>query len=572
MIKILVIEDDPETRDVIATILRDENFECTEAWNGELGIEIAKKTIPDLIICDIQMPKMDGFEVLTRLASDPETDDIPFIFLTGNTSHDDIRKGMKIGADDYLVKPFKVEDLLDAVRTRIRKKETILKKYQMAIEETKKEFARAAHLDPITSLPNKLAFSEELHKSMNKNDSGLGMGVLLIGIDRMTNVNEAFGHFGGNFILQEVKVRILRCLTGDQLLFRGDYDFFIVLIPNLKQQTDAEDLIKKIRNELRSLFRYENQEIHITVSVGCGFYPSQCVDANVGIAQAEMAIHSVRYNGGNGFQFYDPDMKKFAYDQLTLESALARAAERKEFMVYFQAQLDMKTGAIKGMEALMRWKNPEFGMVSPNQFIPIAEANGMIIPMGEWILKAACAKAMEWHEMGHKKLKLAVNVSGRQLEPENLTLVVDKILKETGYPPYLLELEITESVLIKNPESTSRQIADLKRKGVMIAIDDFGSGYSSLSYLRQFAIDTLKLDHSFVKNLPVNPSDVEIASAVIRMAHSLKLGIVAEGIETKDQHECLKSLGCDEWQGFLHSPPVPAEEFLKQVEKNSKRV
>ncbi len=570
MIKILVIEDDPETRDVIATILRDENYECVEAWNGELGIELAKKNIPDLVICDIQMPKMDGFEVLSRLASDPETDDIPFIFLTGNTSHDDIRKGMKIGADDYLVKPFKVEDLLDAVRTRLRKKETILKKYQMAIEETKKEFARVAHVDPITSLPNKLAFNEEYQKVLRRNNPDKGIGVLLIGIDRMTNVNEAFGHFGGNFILQEVKTRIAKCLAPEHMLFRGDYDFFIVLIPDLEKQTDSEELIRKIRTELRSLFHYENQEIHITISIGGGFYPPQTSDANLGLAQAEMAIHSVRYNGGNGYQFYDPEMKKFAYDRLTLESALARAAERKEFMVYFQAQIDMKSGLIKGMEALMRWKNPEFGMVSPNQFIPIAEANGMIVQMGEWILKAACSKAIEWHSHGHKKLKLAVNVSGKQLEPENLTFIVDKVLKETGFPPYLLELEITESVLIKNPESTARQIADLKRKGVMIAIDDFGSGYSSLSYLRQFAIDTLKLDHSFVKNLPVNPSDVEIASAVIKMAHSLKLGIVAEGIETPEQHECLLNLGCDEWQGFLHSQPVPPDSFLKLLENQNK--
>ncbi len=561
MSKILIIEDEENTSSIIATFLSDEGHECIEAPDGLKGIELAEQVLPDLIICDVQMPGLNGLAVLEKLSSIPITADIPFIFLTGNTSPEDIRRGMTFGADDYLCKPFNGDDLVNAVNARLKKNQAQKEKRKEAVEQTRQEVTRVISHDTLTGLPNHLALPKAFTMIADSNTKNCGIGMLLIGIDRLRHVNETFGRAGGDHVVVGVTERIRGSMRHSDSLFRGESDTFIILIPNLKRQDDLQELVRRIFRGMSSHFEFDKKELHITVSMGGSFCPPGSLNWRMVLDQAQLAQRYARDSGGNGFQCYNPDMKKLALDRLTLEGYLAKAKDRNEFYVVYQAKADAVTNRIEGMEALLRWKHSELGNVPPGQFVPIAEDNGLILQIGEWILETACRRTKKWKDDGFGALKVAINVSGRQLEPQNLPAVVEKVLHETKLPPECLELEVTESVLVKNPSAAAAQLTILKSKGITIAIDDFGTGYSSLNYLRQFPVDTLKLDQAFVRNIGANASDLEIVSTIIKMAHNLKLKVVAEGVETRDQLTCLQILGCDQYQGYLLSKPIEVEAF-----------
>jgi diguanylate cyclase (GGDEF)-like protein/PAS domain S-box-containing protein len=422
------------------------------------------------------------------------------------------------------------------------------------------------YYDALTKLPNRLLLQDRLEFMINHaRRNNEFMALLLLDIDRFKMINDTFGYEIGDMLLQVMADRLLTCVRDVDVVFRSGDDEFAVILEEIAQQEDAAKVAKRILNACSGPIQVNGQDVHVSVCMGISIFPTDG-DGKVQILQnAETAMHRAREAGLSNYQHYKPGMNARALERLTLENDLRCALERGELRTFFQPQVEIKTGKIIGMEALIRWKHPELGMIPPIQFIPIAEDTGLILSIGEWVLRSSCEQAKKW-QAEDRPLVISVNLSANQFHQQNLVHIVESALKDSGVPPNLLELEITESMSMKNPEETLNALAALKNIGVRIAIDDFGTGYSSLSYLKRFPIDTLKIDRSFLMDIPQNPRDAEIVKAIIAMALSLKLSIIAEGVENEQQAQYLLENGCKKMQGYLFSPPVPAPEFGKLLQ------
>lgn len=565
--KVLVIEDTASVRDFMVESLRTAGFECREAHDGSAGVELAKVFLPDIILCDVEMPVMGGYEVFRRVSENPQNCKIPFIFVTGNDSRDDLRKGMASGADDYLTKPFTIKELLESVNARLGKMNLRDQEMKDHVKDIKKSLIERVFRDRVTGLPSRQMMLKRF-REIAKSGSVPSAAVLNIGINNLGYISEAFGPRCRDYVVKTTSQRLKRCFDLEAELFWGEHDSFDVLIPHLAEQEKLESLMKKIIKNLDDPFQFESHHFRKSVSIGCSFYTAKAGYAETTMDHAETARRYALKEGGKGYGFYLSGMQKSVQDRLTMENCLFKALERKEFILNFQPQVDIRTNQIRGVEALIRWKSDELGMVSPLHFIPLAEKSGLIVPIGEWVLNESARQLRKWQDAG-AKLSMAVNISGRQLEAGDLVEKVESTLEQSGIPPETLELEITESLLVKNTDSVIAQMKALKDRGVMIAIDDFGTGYSALGSLKKFPFDTLKIDRSFIRDLTTHSSDTEIVSAIVKIAQTLKLKTVAEGVETPDQLDCLKNIACDEYQGFLFSKPVPDVEIMPFMSKNS---
>ncbi|MDR3013060.1 MAG: EAL domain-containing protein [Chitinispirillales bacterium] len=417
------------------------------------------------------------------------------------------------------------------------------------------------YYDSLTMLPNRLLLQDRLEFMINhaRRNNEL-MALLLLDIDRFKLINDTFGYEIGDALLQLMADRLITCVRDVDVVFRSGDDEFAIILEEVAHQEDASKVAKRILNACAGVIKVSGHDIHTSVCIGISIFPIDG-DGKVPILQnAETAMHRAREVGLNNYQHYKPSMNARALERLTLENDLRNALGRGELSTFFQPQVEIKTGKITGMEALIRWRHPEHGMIPPNQFIPIAEDTGLILSIGEWVLRSACAQARKWQKTG-EPLIISVNLSANQFQQEDLVPLVESALRDSGMLPSLLELEITESMSMKNPEDTLKTLTSLKDLGVRIAIDDFGTGYSSLSYLKRFPIDTLKIDRSFLMDIPENSRDAEIVKAIIAMSHSLNLSVIAEGVEKETQAQYLLEHGCEKMQGYLFSPPVPAQEF-----------
>ena len=421
--------------------------------------------------------------------------------------------------------------------------------------------------DKLTGLPNRVRFKERLDQALaTAKRQTQKLAVLVLDLDRFKRVNDTMGHSLGDRLVQAVAKRIEACVSEDSPPRVGAFarlggDEFSLLLPDLKHPADAAAVSRRILEALSKPFRLEAQEVFITASVGIGRYPEDGSDCEALLKNADTAMYHAKGAGGNGYRLYDHSMNAAAFERLTLENGLRRALERGEFLLYYQPQIEIQSGAIAGAEALLRWRHPELGLVPPDRFIPLAEETGLILPIGEWVLRTACAQALAWRRAGLPPVRVAVNLSARQFRDETLAESIAQALRLAELDPQGLGLEITESVIMQNASGTVNTLQELKRMGLSISVDDFGTGYSSLSYLKRFPIDVLKIDRSFVRDLATNPDDAAIASAIIAMAKSLKLDTVAEGVETEEQLAILRQYGCRLVQGFLFSKALPAEEF-----------
>ena len=570
MKKILVIDDEELIRDLILEMLTESNYQCMSVTNGVEGIVTVQEYFPDLIICDINMPEMNGYEVIQKLQENPAIANIPFIFLSGNTSSDDIRKGMNVGADDYLLKPFKKEELLLAIESRLNKREKLELYHKAEFKNFKEKLSKDIHYDVLTGLP-KLSILPQLFKEiMKRNVNGRGIGVLILSIDRFEFFREAFGRTAIKAIVKVFVERLQSIFSEEYMLFSEGMNKFVIIVYNLLNKEMLEDIAQRILDELKITLKYENYELNINSSIGYGF--NKLLDKNDfknTLEEAEIALYNIQNDGGNECQMYHPDMKKKACALVEIESDLFHAQKNEELRVFYQPQVDIHTGKIIGMEALIRWVHPTIGVISPLQFIPIAEENGLILDIGKWVLTEACQKMKEWSEV-NPSLRLAVNISVKQFQSGRLCEEIRDILKKTGVLFDSLELEVTESIFIKDVDFTIQQMKDLDQSKVRIAIDDFGTGYSSLSYLKKFPLHTLKIDRSFVNDITKSVASKEIVVAIIEMAKTLHLEVLAEGVETEQQLQCLKDLGVNKYQGYFFSKPLPEEEFLKLLEKQQK--
>lgn len=419
-----------------------------------------------------------------------------------------------------------------------------------------------AHHDALTSLPNRMLLMERLsHALTHAHRQGKMVAVMFLDLDRFKNINDTLGHTVGDQLLKNVAERLSECVREDDTVARLGGDEFVIVLEDVFSIQDVAGIAQKLINAMERPVMLERQELFVTTSIGISVYPDDGDNADTLIKHADTAMYRAKEQGRNNSQFYTADMNERALERLTMENSLRHALERNEFLLYYQPQVDLKTRSITGMEALLRWQHPDFGLVSPSRFIPIAEETGLIVPIGEWVLRAACFQNKAWQDAGMPRLHVAVNLSARQFKQPNLVNVVSQALADSGLEPCYLELEITESIAMEHAEETITRLNELKAMGVAISMDDFGTGHSSLSYLKRFPIDTLKIDQSFVQDVLLDSQDAAIAAAISTMARSLKMKVVTEGVETQEQVGFLREHDRDEVQGYYFSHPLPADAF-----------
>ncbi len=416
--------------------------------------------------------------------------------------------------------------------------------------------------DLLTGLPNRNLFRDRLKQSLlQMKRQGQMLAVLFLDLDRVKLINDTLGHNVGDLLLKAVGERLVYCLREGDTVARLGGDEFMVLLPGIDHVSDVSKLTEKILEALRPSFRIRGHDLYITASIGISISPFDGVDADTLSKNADTAMYRAKKHGRNNYQVFTPSMTEEVCEQLELGNNLRKALDNKEFVLHYQPQLSIKTGEMIGMEALVRWNHPEMGMIPPKKFIEWAEDSGFIIPLGEWVLREACAQNRAWQHMGLPRLRVAVNLSANQFKDEEFVHIVEKTLEDTSLAPDCLDLELTESVVMDNVGRSLRAPHDLKAMGIKFSIDDFGTGYSSLSYLKHFPVHTLKMDQSFVRDLSFDPNDAAIATAVIALGHSLNVTVLAEGVETEQQLEVLRQLHCDKMQGYLFSRPLDATAF-----------
>jgi diguanylate cyclase (GGDEF)-like protein/PAS domain S-box-containing protein len=422
-----------------------------------------------------------------------------------------------------------------------------------------------AHHDVLTNLPNRVLLQDRINQALAQAVRRRHcMAILFIDLDHFKVINDSLGHDLGDLLLKAVAERMAACTRSEDTVARQGGDEFVILLPNLRQPQDAAVVAQKLIDKLiGSPFKLYHHELHITPSIGISVYPHDGTHTQDLLKNADAAMYYAKERGRNTYQFYTTEMNATVSERLSLANSLRRAIEHGEFFLHYQPQVDTVNGRILGMETLIRWEHPEQGMISPTKFIPLAEEIGLIAPIGEWVLHNACQQYKRWWEAGYRGLRLAVNLSARQFRQGNLLLMIERVLQETGVSPDSLELELTESTFMQQTEETIKTLRALSDLGVQLAIDDFGIGYSNLSYLRRFPLHTLKIDQSFIRDISSDPDDDAIVSAIIAMAHSLKLIVIAEGVETSEQMEFLRQRQCDVLQGYALSKPLSVEAFTQ---------
>lgn len=424
-----------------------------------------------------------------------------------------------------------------------------------------------ANCDALTALPNRAMFHQRLQRSLaHAQRFNEGLTVLFLDLDRFKNVNDTLGHDAGDRLLQSVAGRLRGCLRETDTLARLGGDEFAVLIEQVTDTRFAGSVARKLLKAVAEVLMLDGQEYNISASIGISAYPADGSDATTLLKNADIAMYRAKERGRNNAQFYAAAMNVHSLARLSLETGLRHALERGEFLLHYQPKVDIASGRIIGMEALLRWMRPGTGMVSPAEFIPLAEETGLIVPIGAWVLKTACERNRAWQRQGMPPLRVAVNLSARQFVQANLVSEVARVLDASGLAPQWLELEITESMVMNDPEGAIRTLRQLKSMGIALAIDDFGTGYSSLGYLKRFPIDNIKIDRSFIKDIPLSNDDATITRTIIDMTHNLRLKVVAEGVETGAQRDFLREHGCDEMQGYYFSRPLAEDAFLKLVQ------
>ncbi len=552
--KILVIEDSSDMADYI-TIILSPYFEVITSANGEEGYKIACDKQPDLILSDWMMPLKTGIEVCKEVKSNKELAHIPFILLTGRAVIDAKVDALESGADDYLIKPFNRKELLARIANLLKNRELEAKLH--------KENIFLSYYDTLTKLPNRRLFNDRLvqslaHASRNKQQ----VAILFLNLDRFKIINETAGYTTGDLLLSAISKRLKKCIRKEDTLARQGGDEFLAMLIGIPKVEVAAIIAQKILKNISEMHHpSDGYEIPLNASIGISIYPYDSENPEILIKNADIAMSRAKEDGGNTYQFYTKDMHDRIKKRFDLETDLRHALRQGEFEVYYQPKVDLRHGHITGTEALVRWKRPNGGMVLPSEFIPLAEDVGFVSEINEWVLHTACKQNKAWQTAGLRPIKVSVNLSSQQFVKQNLVELSNRVLQETGMDVKFLEFEVTESNAMKNVNTASDILRNLKQMGASISIDDFGTGYSSLSYLKTLPVHTVKIDRSFIHDMTRGPDSKAIVTAITAMAHSLGLSVIAEGVETDEQLTFLRSIECDEMQGYFFSRPLPAAEL-----------
>lgn len=565
MRKLLILEEDGAQRESHLSILINEGYRTIVADSIESTLELAQQQSPDLILCGLDLTGGDNHELLQRLQRKPELIAIPVILLTHLSNMERLRRSMTLGADDCLIAPFTDKDLVEAIVGRLRKQDALTNRYNTLMRHTAERLNRLAHYDSLTDLPNHQLLRQRLIQAVQRAAAGRQRVALLsLSLDRLRQVNNTLGYPAGDTLLRATARRLTGILPRSTAVARLTGNQFAIVVPAPRDRATVKDIAEDMLDSLSRSFSLPGQEIFVTTSIGIAIFPDDTDDISTLLRQADAALDWAKVQKSNSYRFYRPDMPVVSGDELQLETWLRYALEREEFEVVYQPKLSLDTGQIKGAEALIRWRQPDHGYISPARFVPLAEDTGLIVPIGEWVLRTVCAQAADWLHKGQQAISVAVNLSSVQLNQSNLCQVVGDILEETCLPSSYLELEVTETALMQDIETALDILRNLKELGVQLAIDDFGTGYASLGYLRQLPIDILKIDTCFVQGIPSDTKNQVIVNRIVAMAHDLLLTVVAEGVETQDEMAFLQGYGCDLVQGYWIGAPMAAEELAKR--------
>jgi len=563
-------------------------FEVEFASQGEQGVDMVRTACMHgrpfaMAFVDMRMPPgWDGLETIERLwAIDP---DVQIVICSAHSDHDWIDFVARLGTSDKLLvlkKPFEPIEAMQCASALTRKwqHERVLRKQVESLEQVvtartegleaaNRQLRHLATHDPLTGLPNRVLLDDRLMQAIAHAERDANQfAVLVIDLDRFKLVNDSLGHRAGDELLNEVARRLSGVVRNIDTVARVGGDEFVLVVSPSPERQDAEYVAQRVIEVLQAPARISGVDLRISPSIGIAFYPADGASTEALMVNADAAMYCAKQRGRNNVQHFEPGMDRITRERVGLRHDLHYALARGQFALHYQPKVDAATGKVHSAEALIRWLHPERGMVKPDDFIPLAEECGLMESIGEWVVREACRQSAAWQKEGLPPLRIAVNVAASQFRQGNLLDVIRRALHDASLQPCYLEIELTESAVMTDPEESAGILEDLSRMGVLVSVDDFGTGYSSMSYLRRFPIDKLKIDRGFIAELMTRADDASIVRAIISLAHSLRLKVVAEGVETLEQLDFLKSMGCDQYQGYHFSPALPAAEFSELVQR-----
>ncbi len=573
--KILVCDDDINVRLLTRQCLEAENMIVVEAADGPEAIDVFVRERPDLVFLDVEMPGMTGLEVCQRIRQMPQGESIPIMIVTGSDDRQSIDQGFEAGATQYKTKPVNWSLLGRDVQYMLRASDAF-----NALKRQEDRLRYLAYYDPLTSLPNRRSFNEQLNrilKRCRRHDTGAAL--MFIDLDHFKRINDSIGHGRGDRLLVEIAKRLtveLReddainyytdnnaeedgpAMSGTEIARLGG-DEFTVVLSDVNDIDHIERIARRIHATLSEPIPLQSHNPVVTPSIGIAVYPQDGEDPDTLVRNADTAMYAAKSDGRACVRFYDEEMNARAVEQLKMEEELRDALVNHELELRYQPQVDSSSGEVVSMEALVRWKHPERGLISPLDFIPVAERTGQIIELSEWVMREVARHCLYWDSLGLRPFRVCVNISPLQFNQSNLPQTIGEFLAETGLDAGRIELELTESAIMTDAETNIEKLRQLKALGLELAVDDFGTGYSSLSYLKRFPIDTLKIDQSFVADLDT-PDGAAIVDAIIALSKTLKLRVIAEGIENPEQLRYLVNKGCDLMQGYYFARPIYPED------------
>jgi len=567
-VKILVCDDDLTARILMKETLASDSIEVIEAENGQRAIEQFEKYSPALLLLDVSMPKMNGFEVCEHIRGHEKGKHIPVIMVTGSDDLESIHKSYAVGATDFIAKPIKWPILGERVKYILRASQAFAD-----LVTQQQELHQLAFYDSLTGLPNRQYLMQDLQRFLAMAErNNYQAAMLFIDLDRFKRINDTMGHSYGDKLLRKVAHRLQANLRDSDTFARVGSeqssqepqlssfggDEFTIFLSRLNDPNEAMLVAERVIRSFSTPFQLEQFEVVVTPSIGISMFPNDGDNAETLLKNADTAMYFAKQSGRCCYKFYQDSMNAKAAARLQLEQDLRRALKSDEIVPFYQPQICAQSGRIVGVEALVRWLPAKGGIIPPDEFIPIAEETGLINELGRLVLERGCYQAKQWFDEGNP-VRMAINVSAHQFRQLDFTQVVADVLQQCGLAPELLELELTESVIMSDAEENIARLIELKALGVSLAVDDFGTGYSSLSYLKRFPIDILKIDRSFMCDVNSAPDDLAIVEAILALAESLKLGVIAEGIEYGSQIAILKNTNQLLLQGYLFSRPVAAE-------------
>ena len=552
---LLIVDDDRSMRLALKNVFKSEDYVIEEASNGMHAISICQRRMPDLVLMDAMMPEVDGFTACERIRELPNGADTPVLMITALENEESIVKAFAAGATDFIPKPIHFAVLKQRVSRLIQ------------ANKVEKHVKQLAYHDQLTGLPNRTNLMQQLRVMVNRAQlEGKKIAILFLDLDRFKLINDTLGHDAGDLLLKAVSDRIRRCVRNQDFIARLGGDEFTVVLEGVTDQEIVSKIAAKICDALSQPFVFLQQEMFVTTSIGVSMFPDDGADIGTLIKHADSAMFRAKEQR-NGYCFYVQGMEDEIARRMELDRELRSAIGANELVLYYQPQIDLATGEVVGAEALIRWNHPRHGLVMPDTFIPLAEESGLINQVSDWVLEEACRQLQAWSNSGNELFRVAVNMSTKDIQAEDFNDKLRKMLEQYDVNPNRLELEITESTLMENPEEIEGELNAMREMGLTLAIDDFGSGFSSLNYLKRLPVDVLKIDRMFIRDLEEDKSDRAIVTGIIALATSMGLSTVAEGVETEYQYRLLQELGCDTCQGYYFSKPIPVADFEEKFFK-----